>query len=39
MGCNCKKPGGHMAPAPKPKDHSKDSVKPEQEKVDKKDEK
>lgn len=23
MGCNCKKRGGHMPPAPKPKDTSK----------------
>lgn len=23
MACNCKKGGGHMAPAPKPKDTSK----------------
>lgn len=23
MACNCKKRGGHMAPAPKPKDMSK----------------
>ena len=28
MGCNCKKPGGSMRPAPKPKDTSKDSAKP-----------
>jgi len=27
MGCNCKKPGGKMAPAPKPKDQSKISSK------------
>lgn len=37
MACPCKKRGGHMAPAPKPKDLSKESVKP-QEKEDKKDE-
>lgn len=35
MACNCKKKG-NMAPAPKPKDTSKDSVKNPQEKVDKK---
>lgn len=23
MGCNCKKRGGHMAPAPKPKEEPK----------------
>lgn len=27
MACNCKKRGGHMAPAPKPKDTSKDHLK------------
>ncbi len=26
MACNCKKHGGHMAPAPKPKDTSKVTV-------------
>lgn len=30
MACNCKKRGGHMAPAPKPKDTSKDHLKEEQ---------
>ena len=34
MGCNCKKRGGHMAPAPAPK--PKEEQKP-QEKEDKKD--
>ena len=29
MGCNCRKSGGHMAPAPKPKDTSKDHLKDE----------
>ena len=28
--CNCKKPGGSMRPAPKPKDTSKESVKPKE---------
>lgn len=27
MGCNCKKPGGSLPPAPKPKDQSKISSK------------
>ena len=36
--CNCKRGGGHMPPAPKPKDTSKDHLKKPQEKVeDKKD--
>lgn len=29
--CNCRKGGGHMAPAPKPKDTSKVSVPPKKE--------
>jgi len=32
MACNCKKSGGHMPPAPKPKDTSKDYLKKEEKK-------